>query len=233
MNYKGFYNIGNTCYLNAGLQLILHNKDLCKLVILNSDKSEILNEIASFIKKYDDNKNIVLTPTFFKNLVENKNSIFTGFGQQDSSEFIIYLIDIINDELKKNNYDINVIYEHSTNVTIKCKLRNCLKISSHLEKSNFLILNTDNSFENLDDCYREYKSRVKLEGDNIYFCSNCKDNRLASKRIEIVNWPKHLIVILKRFQQLGHKINKNSNEIDIPINWRHNYELCGDRKSVV
>jgi ubiquitin C-terminal hydrolase len=62
--------------------------------------------------------------------------------------------------------------------------------------------------------------------DNLYFCDKCKDKRIASKKTEISNWPKHLIVVLKRFNYEGRsqKINK---EIEIPIEWRHNYELQG------
>jgi len=227
MNYKGFNNIGNTCYLNSGLQLIIHNKELCSIIASNSNKSEILKNINDFIKDYDNNENKSLTPSYFKNLVEEKNSIFKGYGQQDSSEFIIYFLDLISDELKKNGININTIFEHTVTVSIKCKLRSCLKTSNHNEKNNYLILNTDKTFENLDDCYREYKSRVKLENDNLYYCDNCKDNRIASKKIEIINWPKHLIVILKRFYQSEYKLNKNTNEIIVPIEWRHNYILKG------
>ena len=38
-NVKGFQNIGNTCYLNAGLQMIIQNKDLC-YSILDSDTEQ-------------------------------------------------------------------------------------------------------------------------------------------------------------------------------------------------
>ena len=29
---KGFNNLGNTCYLNAGLQMLIQNKDLCTVI---------------------------------------------------------------------------------------------------------------------------------------------------------------------------------------------------------
>lgn len=229
MNYKGFNNIGNTCYLNAGLQLIIHNKDLCSLIAKNSDKSDILKHFNDFIKDYDNNDNKPLTPSYFKYLVSKKNSIFEGFGQQDSSEFIIYLLDTIFEEFKthKINTNINSLYSHTVNISVKCKLRSCLKISTHEEYNNFMIFNIHKSFENLDDCYREFKSRVKLDNDNLYYCENCKDNRIASKRIEVINWPKHLIIILKRFTQVGFRFNKNTDDILIPIEWRHDYKLKG------
>lgn len=227
MSYKGLNNIGNTCYLNAGLQLIIHNKDLCKLINTNSHKSKILEEISYFINDYHNNNCSSLSPSIIKNIVETKNNIFKGFNQQDSSEFIIYFLDIINDELKKYNSGINELYEHTILISIKCKLRACLNISSHKENNNIMFFDIKKNFIEFDDCYREYKSRIKFENDNLYYCNNCKENRIASKRSEIVHWPKHLIVVLKRFQQSGFRFIKNNTEILVPENWRHGYSLKG------
>ena len=46
---KGLVNIGNTCYLNAGLQMLLQNNDFCLLIIKYSSESEILNKIKDNI----------------------------------------------------------------------------------------------------------------------------------------------------------------------------------------
>ena len=49
---KGFDNIGNTCYLNAGLQMIIQNKLLCNLILNYSIQSPILKIIGDFINEY-------------------------------------------------------------------------------------------------------------------------------------------------------------------------------------
>ena len=49
---KGFNNIGNTCYLNSGLQLLIQNPDFCKIILQNSNKSENLQIMSNFIKEY-------------------------------------------------------------------------------------------------------------------------------------------------------------------------------------
>ena len=46
---KGFNNIGNTCYLNAGLQMLIQNKLLCNLILKYSQQSQILKIIGNFI----------------------------------------------------------------------------------------------------------------------------------------------------------------------------------------
>ena len=211
-NMKGFNNIGNTCYLNSGLQLLINNKDLCQEIVNTSN-----SELSNFIKEYyNNNTNNTLTPRFIKEIVEQKNNQFRGFGQNDSFEFIIYFLEYILSIIKSNPYEIK------STTRIKCKLLNCLNIINTDEKNNFLLLDIDEDKNDLDDLYRKYKSREKID----YKCSKCNKNVFASKLINITRWPKDLIIVLKRFNYNG-RGQKISSEIEIPLSWRHNYKLNG------
>lgn len=228
---KGFCNIGNTCYLNAGLQLIINNRDLCNLIVNNNNSNnEILNKLSDFIKAYYNDNSKTLTPAFIKELMGNHNKEFVGFNQNDSFEFIIFFLEIIFklfDELKLNNkIELQTIYEIQTNISIKCKIKRCLTVSTNIEKNNFLLLDILDNTNTLDDSYRNYKAREKLMDDNSYYCSNCKEKRTASKRCEIGVWPKHLIIVLKRFSHNG-RSRKIDKELQVPLLWRHNYKLKG------
>lgn len=222
---KGFQNIGNTCYLNSGLQMLVQNKDLCQLIINNTCESEILNHIKNFILEYHQSDNGVLIPTTIKNIVGQRQDIFAGFGQQDSSEFIVCLLDIIQNELEKTKNTINTIYGIKFNIRIKCKLRSCLNIVDIKETNNFLILDLNPEIRSLESAYRNFKSCDKLNGENSYYCKNCKEKRYASKRTIIEEWPNNLFVWLKRFQQNGHQLTKNPQPLDIPLIWNHGMEL--------
>ena len=227
---KGFNNIGNTCYMNSGLQMLIQNTELCNLIIKYSNDSIILKTIADFINMYyNDNSTNVLNPSDIKGIVEKRQHIFEGFHQQDSSEFVIFLLDIIDEEIKKvtNNSMINKLFGLKMNVRIKCKYRECLNIVNKIETNNFLILDMEPEFKSLDDAYRNHRSGVKLETDNMYYCEKCKTKRVASKRVSIEEWPQHNIVILKRFKQYGFRFQKLNQPIDIPLEWRHNNMLEG------
>lgn len=240
---KGFKNIGNTCYLNSGLQMLVQNRDLCKLIIEYSSGSEILSKIAEFIKKYyDESSTDVIVPREIKKIVEEKKDLFEGFQQQDSTEFIIYLMDVIDEEIKRiqqsnvNNRSsatsqysggIKQIFGIKFNVRIKCKLRECLQVYNREEYNNFLLLDIDSDCTSLEDAYRNFKSGAKLESDDKYFCEKCQAKRIASKRHTIDIWPKYLGIWLKRFRQNGKRFTKNDQELDVPLEWRHNNHLQG------
>jgi ubiquitin C-terminal hydrolase len=219
-HYKGLNNIGNTCYLNSGLQMLLQNIDFCKVILANADKSPKLNTLAGFITKYYTSKESSVSPVEVKGLVEGRKSLFRGFAQQDSGEFLIYFLDLLNDESKG---EINKLFEIETLTTLKCKLKVCLNKTFVKGKESFLILPIKSEYKTLDDCYRGYKTHDMLRDDNMVFCDKCKDKRIFSTRLEINTWPKHLIIWLKRFD----KTKKNNQDIEIPLNWRHDYTISG------
>ena len=221
---KGFINLGNTCYLNSGLQLLMNIPEFCQLVLNHKNTSNELSFLSEFIILYHSDNNGSLKPKFIKKIVAKKKSTFGGFSQEDSQEFLIYFLDLIDNQIKENK--VNNLLGLKINKVIKCKALSCLKKSITNEIRLFLMLDINN-YEDLNECYRNYKISEKLEDDNRYFCENCNKKRIASKRIQIGTWPKNLIIVLKRFQQDGYSFSKNDNFLNIPVNWRHNYKLKG------
>jgi ubiquitin C-terminal hydrolase len=132
---KGLQNIGNNCYINASLQLLIQNKDLCFLLISYSNKSDsnILKIIANFISMYHNDTIKVVNPIEIKKIVEMRNNIFVGNNQHDSIEFFIYLLDIIDTEIKKinnNSKGVYSIFNTELNTSTKCKYLKCLNINN-------------------------------------------------------------------------------------------------------
>lgn len=123
----GLANIGNTCYLNSCMQLLSHTYELSDF--LDNNKRQLNNDINSKIyiewnnlRKMMWSENCTIAPYGFVKAIQevanNKEySIFTGFEQNDVSEFLLFIIDCLHESLKrevdmkingtiKNNKDI-------------------------------------------------------------------------------------------------------------------------------
>ena len=220
---KGLNNTGNTCYLNAGTQMLLQNEDFCNTVIANRDVNEQMKKLAKFIEDYRQTPpGSSIEPEIIKNILGKRHMRFRGNQQQDCQDMINSLMDILNEW---TNNAFTPLFQIRSKQTMKCKLRSCLRTSDTNDVNDFLILPVEP--QTLDDCYRKYKVHEKLDGKEMYFCSYCNEKRIGTRRITVISWPKHLIVFLKRFTNDGARTTKNNTSIDIPIEWRHGYTIRG------
>lgn len=107
----GLANIGNTCYLNSCMQLLSHTYELSDF--LDNNKRQLNNDINSKIysewnnlRKMMWSENCTIAPYGFVKAIQevanNKDySIFTGFDQNDVSEFLLFIIDCLHESLKR------------------------------------------------------------------------------------------------------------------------------------
>ena len=226
MALVGFQNIGNTCYLNSGLHMLLQNQDLCRLIIKYENYNDTLKIIASFINEYWSGSKSIMNPSIIKKIAEQNKNIFIGSRQHDSPEFVLTLLDIIDTAIKKiDKNGLDSIYGIDMEDIVKCKYIPCLKYTTTNIKTIVLMLDLHNT---LDDSYRDFKQSIRLENDNKYYCENCQQKRIASKRTQIINWSNNLIIWLKRFkQQTNTRWTKNNDPLQVPLQWRHGFKLNG------
>ncbi len=206
---KGIINIGNSCYANSAIQLLFSSKIIRSL---SKRIPELHNEMIQYEQMLKYN------PKTIKKIVSQRNKIFENYNQQDSFEFILYYLTLLDEKDLMNTFGIQ------TTINIKCKLLSCLHESQHNEYELFLQLPVTREFTDLSSLYRLYKSNEILKDDNAYKCDKCNKKTIARKKIITSKWPDNLIIILKRFDN---NMKKNNTPIDIPLEWRHSYTLKG------
>ena len=175
VSYRGLDNVGATCYMNATLQCLANIRPITKY-LLNPNNYSILfdNKISCLMTmEYiqvliglfcNDSRDGSYCPKQFKDKISEYNPLFKGVQANDSKDLIIFLLEIINNELVQihnikqkekngNNAEEKILYEQidPSNETKVLKLfiseyqkTHCSVIGTYLcgfQKSIFLCQN--------------------------------------------------------------------------------------------
>ena len=73
---------------------------------------------------------------------------------------------------------------------------------------------TTESSTTLENCFKDFVKEEQLSSNDLWFCSSCKKDRQATKKLDIYCFPKILVIHLKRFRSA---LGKVSTFVDFPI----------------
>jgi len=253
----GLVNIGNTCFLNSCIQALSHTFELNELLdnvktIKKVHESVITHEWNALRKLIWANNDISISPNKFVHNVQQLahvkgKELFTGWSQNDMSEFLIFMIDCMHESISRPvHIRISGKSEHGVD-TLALDCYNMLKTTYAKEYSEIMELvygiyvseitsidgkikhaSKSESFFVLDlpipvkpnisiyDCFDAFTRSETLSGDNAWLNEKTGKKEDVGKRMTFWNFPKILVITLKRFSGNGKR--KMNDMVSYPLN---------------
>eukprot|EP01065_Artemidia_motanka_P038375 TRINITY_DN47222_c0_g1_i1.p1 TRINITY_DN47222_c0_g1~~TRINITY_DN47222_c0_g1_i1.p1 ORF type:complete len:829 (+),score=295.74 TRINITY_DN47222_c0_g1_i1:35-2488(+) len=106
----GLQNMGNTCYMNSAVQCLSASHSLRQSLIAGAFKGQVQPDnalgsggrvteaLASLLREMWSGEKVV-RPGAFKQTVGSVRSEFSGWGQEDSQEFVSFVLDAVHEDL--------------------------------------------------------------------------------------------------------------------------------------
>ena len=255
---SGLTNLGNTCFLNATMQVLSHTYELNQFLDLKTYKRRLNNKYDSaLLIEWDElrnilwNENCIVSPFKYVKTAQKIAKLkgqetFTGFDQNDMPEFLIFIIDCFHNALSRevNMTIVGTAKDEKDKVGVKCfeTIKRMyekdyseiwdifygthiseLQIVETGEKISmtpepYFIINLpipeNNKSPTLIDCFDLYVEGEVLDGYDFSMYAKNEEVLSIRKNITFWNFPKVLVIDVKRF---NHMNRKNQIMIDFPL----------------
>jgi len=207
ISYKGLDNVGATCYMNATLQCLANIKPITEY-LLNQNNYDLLYQnydICKLTLQYiqvliglfcSESPQGSYSPENFKKIISELNPLFRGVQANDSKDLIIFLLEIMNNELTKIH---NI--KHNIN-SDKKELYQKVDTSDENMVLNYFLKDFKNKYSSIIGNY--------LIGFNksIFICQNCNGKTI---NFNIFN------ILIFCLEATSNYFNLDNNNNSIPV----------------
>eukprot|EP01038_Epipyxis_sp_PR26KG_P006907 gene6907-9459_t len=234
----GFYNDGNSCYLNSTLQCLVHTAPLAQ-ILLYDFKNAATNNLAHI--QHEDHKTkpilhifynligqvwksreSVIAPRGMQTTIRRVGSQFKPFRQEDAHEYLRQLLDKMHEEILDANRIkikdgriaetsvISRIFGGYIRNTVSCP--KCNYVSQTHNHFQDLSLEIPKGIDSIDAAIAAFIKPENLTNGNEWKCEKCNLKVKAKKQMTLSQLPNVLVLHLKRFSY-GNMFGKITKQI--------------------
>ncbi|MEE6503183.1 hypothetical protein FKM82_004763 [Ascaphus truei] len=241
----GLYNLGNTCYMNAGIQCLSSTAPLVQYFLSGQFHTTLVRGKGDVAKPFADlmadmwlGKSTCASPEAFWFSISKVHPTFGRQNQQDAQEFLIYTLNELHEDL---THTVKKRPSSAQGSTSSCSVNDasdssiitrllqgqlrydtvCLKCENTSPKTEiFTILSLPIAPGiqcSLQECLECFFQKVTLPWTDKIYCSCCTTKQNTSVKVSICKPPKIIIFHLKRFEYQGQIKRKLKTNVTFPV----------------
>lgn len=218
---SGVYNIGNTCYISAVLQVLLNCKPFVRDLQIFATQTEYETPVTDCLIDMHSKqlRGETLCPRLVQEEMGRLYPEIASYAQQDAQEFLIKILDVVSDETEKGGS--SVVDKHFS--VVREQLFKCLACEHCTEPRQDIFRNVSLSVPvvelsdptpELDKVFRNFFKPETLEKT----CEKCGAKE-ADSLSKVCVAPPILALHLKRFKVADHEqffMEKNHQSVGVP-----------------